>query len=121
MFFWNAISKLNPRSLAKKELLLREARFFFQRLSRGWDDRETWNIDVSWAEFILPRLQRYREVTISHPENMSLSEWLDIIDDMIDAFAIFASKDYYDMTPEQSAIIDKGVALFHKHYRDLWW
>ena len=41
----------------------RSLRFWWQRGTRGWDDSETWGLDGTLARFILPRLQRFKEVT----------------------------------------------------------
>lgn len=38
-----------------------------QRLERGFDDTELWNLDVTIARFILPRLKIYKENTFTIP------------------------------------------------------
>jgi hypothetical protein len=39
----------------------REIKFFWQRLTRGFDDSVTWNLDITVAKFMLPRFKLYRE------------------------------------------------------------
>jgi len=41
-----------------------------QRLTRGWDDSDTWSLDVSVAKFLLPRLKRYRELRQGVPADL---------------------------------------------------
>jgi hypothetical protein len=40
----------------------REKKFIKQRKKRGFDDSETWALDCTMANFILPRLVKYLEV-----------------------------------------------------------
>ncbi len=42
--------------------LKRGLRFLWQRLTRGWDDSETWGLDATAARWLLPRLIRFREL-----------------------------------------------------------
>lgn len=37
-------------------------KFLWQRWIRGFDDSETWSLDSTIVEFILPRLKRFKEV-----------------------------------------------------------
>lgn len=41
--------------------LKRQIKFFWQRLTRGFDDSVTWSLDITVAEFMLPRFKLYRE------------------------------------------------------------
>ena len=36
-------------------------KFTKQRLERGFDDSETWNLDLTIAKFVLPRLESFKE------------------------------------------------------------
>ena len=54
----------------------RQIRFFFQRVFRGWDDSETWSLDISFYEWLLPRFKRFIELTNGYPEEYgSFEEW----------------------------------------------
>ena len=35
---------------------------WFQRRTRGWDDSDTWALDMTMAELMLPRFKRFREL-----------------------------------------------------------
>ena len=40
----------------------REVEFKGQRLKRGFDDSETWDLRCTIANFIIPRLEQYEEI-----------------------------------------------------------
>lgn len=40
---------------------------FAQRIVRGWDDSETWELDTCFYVWIKPRLKRLRELTHCYP------------------------------------------------------
>lgn len=98
-----------------------------QRKERGFDDSEIWNLDVSIAKFILPRLERYQEIKCSHPANFSENEWNRIVNLMIYAFKTYLYRS--DLTNDEDLIkkfckqgiieIDVNEALkIHKEYID---
>jgi hypothetical protein len=124
--------------------VLRPIKFFFQRLTRGYDDSCTWSLDHHLAKLILPRLRMFREQPHGCPTNMSdvafhptvaegeedpeMSAWNEKLDKMIYSFDYIASGRQwgYDeaWTVEKEAAEDKKVAegleLFGKYYRGLW-
>lgn len=53
------------------KLLLREFKFFWQRLTRGFGDDELWSLDDTIAEFILPRLKAFTKQRTSHPTGLT--------------------------------------------------
>lgn len=109
---------MKPRS--RFYYFTRAIRFFFQRLFRGWDDSETWNLNCSIAEYILPRLKRYKEI------NMVC--WDDgVLEKMILAFEYYVNMNKYDdeMYGENAIEfynkVNEGLRLFAKYYGSLWW
>ena len=86
-----------------------------QRLERGWDDTELWNLDSTIIKFILPRLRRFKEVTAGYPPELETMEnWLDVIQKMIDSFEKYLDSE--PILPE-----DEGFELLHKYFFNLWW
>jgi len=106
---------------------------------------ELYDLDVSIARFILPRLMVFKEHCERTPNlNMTSEEWNDILDKMIYAFERIACQTEED-TPEYKAYIkaiwnnemdlvdlkraakaslkpiSEGLSLYHKYYRCLWW
>lgn len=107
-------------------LFKRSIRFWWQRRTRGWDDSETWNLDTSFEEWILPRLKRYRELYCGYPSYTTEQEWQLIVDKMILAFQL--RKDLRDdwsieleRDPDIQQAIAEGLDLFREHYFALWW
>lgn len=118
MTLWNRIKR-------RYGLWKRSIRFWWQRRTRGWDDRETWNLDISLSEMIVPRLKRFKEVTDCYMgENPG--EWAANIDKMIRAFEL--CRDQFELanghcihTKEEQAQIAEGLGLFARYYQALWW
>ncbi len=101
------------------KLIKRAIKFWFQRRIRGWDDSETWSLDFSLAKLILPRLKRFKELTIGVPASLTEEQWNEYLDDMIFAFEFLADENSLpEMVPER---VRNGLDLFARWYRNLWW
>lgn len=86
-----------------------------QRLDRGFDDTELWNLDTTILKFTLPRLKRFRECTIGYPSDFkNHEEWLACLDKMINAIEKILENDESDETY-------KDFELFKKYFFSLWW
>jgi len=99
-----------------------------QLKERGFSSAETWALDSVICEFVLPRLKRFREITISYPPNLTPEKWNDIIDKMIFAFdwsLMCEEDDYYNLDEETKKAnwekYTEGMKLFAEYFRDLWW
>jgi hypothetical protein len=113
----------------------RDIRFLYQRLTRGWDDSDTWSLDYPIAKFILPRLVRFKDLTMGHPCSMTEEEWNAIIDEMIwgfkwiiednssHAFDVKGSfnQELFDKHYAQEDRANAAMETFGKYYRNLWW
>ena len=54
-------------------------KFLYQKLTRGWTDAETWSLDYTFAKYMLPRLERYEELTkgyTGNDEHHDKIEWI---------------------------------------------
>lgn len=91
-----------------------------QYQKNGFDDTVTWNLDIEISNFIVPRLKRFKKLNNGYPGDMTPDEWDKIIDEMIFAHE-FNIKD--DLTASKSDLkrFEKGMKLFSKYYRNLWW
>lgn len=102
----------------------RSIRFLYQRLTRGWDDGDTFSLDYSLAKEILPRLKRFKEITVgdyntASPEHQ---QWYDDLDKMIASFEWYGSETRWaDNEFEMKEKHQEGLDLFAKHYCGLWW
>ena len=114
-------------------------------IAKSIDVEELYDLDVTIARFILPRLMVFKQHCERTPNlNMSHEEWNGILDKMIYAFERIACQTEED-TPEYKAYIkaiwnneedladlkrnakaslkpiSEGLSLYHKYYRSLWW
>lgn len=103
--------------------LKRTIKHAWQRATRGFDDSETWNLDYQISDFILPRLQRFKEIAQAYPSCFdSIEQWHEQLDKMILAFKMMTDEDNDFQFDEQAEeIIQEGLAAFTKYYRGLWW
>lgn len=103
----------------KLHQLIRPIRFFFQRMIRGFDDSETWSLDATIAKFTLPRLRRFKQVTIAHPDNLSMEEWQKILDE-IEWYLDMVTKNYM-IDPSEEERLEKAHKLWADYFSALWW
>lgn len=100
----------------------REACFLWQKITRGWTDKETWSLDYSLAQYIAPRLKRFKELNNGFPYGLSSEEWDGILDKMIFAFEFLGSEERWDNNnKDEWKDVQEGIDLFAKYYFDLWW
>ena len=114
-------------------------------IAKTIDVEELYDLDITIARFILPRLMVFKKHCERTPNlNMTREEWNEILDKMIYAFVRIACQTEED-TPEYKAYIkaiwnneqdladlkreakaslkpiSEGLSLYHKYYRSLWW
>lgn len=118
----------------KKSLLSRTAsplriikQFFqhlFQRIFRGWDDRETWNVDYEFFKWVLPRLKRYRELSDGYPPDTTPEKW-DVELHNAAVEVEFILKHYFDcdaaIEPKVAALKIGFLVWWAKRCGNLWW
>ena len=97
-----------------------------KKLGAYVNPKDTWNLDVAIAKFVLPRLKLYKKLTNGYPgiPGYSYEQWMDDIDKMIAAFELIANDSNFKLFKQNSMeaeIIEDGLDLFRKYYFDLWW
>ena len=103
-----------------KENDKREEDFIKQRLERGFDDSETWALSDTFANFMIPRLERYivitdgfLNLTDDHKNN---------IQDFLTAMKLVARDNGIQIyTDEEQKQLEKGLDAFPKILMSLWW
>jgi hypothetical protein len=103
----------------------RELKFRHQRATRGYSDRDLWVHPGQFlAQFNADVLRAFREDLHSYPNGMSLEEWRQILQVMIDGFeaaALLCSTDLAMVSMEDlEREKNEGFALFSKHLVSLW-
>jgi hypothetical protein len=99
---------------------------WYQRITRGFSDDETWALDSTIIQFTLPRLKRFREITIAYPAGMTPEEWDEILGKMIKAMEDHYNEAELDCGTREErnklyAETQEGFELFGKYFLALWW
>jgi len=86
----------------------------------GFSLDELWNLDISIALFVLPRLAKFKEKVHGHPAKITEQEWNRILDKMIWSFTQIVNEEIDDMTEDDAAKLTEGLVLFGKYFLKLW-
>lgn len=98
-------------------------KYFFQKLIRGYSDKEIRNLDITISKLVLPRLKAFKKFKRTQPGIISEEEWDQVLDDIIYSLDVI-SNDTFSKTKEEYidwGKVDDGLELFGKYFRDLWW
>ena len=106
------------RTKTKKDA--REKSWAEQRKKRGFDDRDTWSLDHTIAEFVEPRLKRFKEICGCTPGSLTDDEWINILNKMIRAFELSA-KGNWILSDKERKEMKEGLKLFAEWFDFLWW
>lgn len=127
------------KDLKSPDVKLKENAQNARKFAKKWGFRyeQTWELDAEIAKFVLPRLAYLRDNHCGYPadlvphdelgnrlnsEDNGDEKWTNILNDMCVAFELIIKDEYKDMAEyeEQQKIIEKGINLFAKFYRNLW-
>ena len=98
----------------------RYAEYREEQKKTGVSPDETWNLDVTIAEFVLPRLKLFKEKTIGVPCCFgTMEEWHAELDRMIRAFELMCDDKAFGSESQKE--IDAGLDSFRKYFQALWW
>ena len=91
-----------------------------QRNKFGFDDSETWSLRDTIANFIIPRLERYEE--ISKEFLIRDEELIKNIEKFLIAMKLTARDEgSLILTKEEDKQLDEGLDAFPKIFLTLWW
>lgn len=95
----------------------------YQRVRYGFELRESWGLDYSIAKFTLPRLQMMRNNSIGYPISLKEAEWNAVLDKIIYSLEmiILDTEECLKLPEEVWDDVQKGLDLFGKHFRSLWY
>lgn len=105
--------------------MFRNIKFLYQRLTRGFDDSETWDLDNTFRKWIVPRLKRLKEIQNGYPPQLTEEKWDEIIDKIIEGFDVELNpldkyinrEDYLEAERKHN----EAAELFSLYLRNLWW
>ena len=104
----------------------------------GIKDEELWSLDMTFTDFILPRIQAFRKMKRhGYPvfemrdyrvsdeewkdvEDRKMAEWENILFDIETAFRTLKDTEDNARSRQQHEAIKRGLALFAEHYEHLW-
>lgn len=97
----------------------RAIKYWWQRRTRGWDDKDTWSLDITFLEWFLPRVKRLHEIRKGWftLEPKDIEEW----DEMIAGFEFYLKDPFGYTGSEQYKVLQRSLDLFKKHFLSLWW
>ena len=90
----------------------RYGEFSEYKKEHGFSPDELWALDLTIANFILPRLKAFQEVC-----SRDIKEY---VDKAVNAFEILAKDDSPYPGSKEESVIAEGLAAFAKVYRGLW-
>ena len=107
--------KDNPRQKAWRK----------QRKKRGFDDTEVWNLHYTMYQFMIPRLERFRDITMSFPSTETVESYNEKLNFIIDSFkARYELYEKCDVSIKEEKEIrenaDKAAFLLGMLWFDLW-
>ena len=120
----------HPLYLNKKDS--RYKKHLKQLKDQGFIDSETWSLYGVIAEFILPRLKRFREIIPNYPMGETENSWKEKIDRMIFAFdwilngeseccRRFVGDEFAKEIDIGEKKCSEGLKLFAEWFQGLWW
>ena len=93
----------------------------------GFRYEDAWNLDGAIARFILPRLVQLRDTSHGHPAEFAdlgsdegQKEWERILNEMINGFYLYVTKDWYDWTDEDKKVWFRAKSYFCRYFENLW-
>lgn len=89
-----------------------------QLKKNGFDKSECWNLHITIAQFILPRLKYFKKNTNSYPNtDVGFKGWKKILNKMIKSFKHIIKDDISN--EDEYKKVQEGLDLFAKYYNDL--
>ncbi len=119
------LCKKHPKYKGKRKPTskCRECLFAYQRATQGFADIDTFSLDSTIANFIVPRLKRFIEVNNGNPGDLTSDEWNNILHTILEGFKFLGSDDKYEALDKDPRWKSSQTALnlFAKYFNHLWW
>lgn len=104
-------------------IMRRAFKHWWQRLTRGFDDSETWNLDITISRYTLPRLKRYKEIAneIIDWSFYDKEEGCNILGELIWYHELIVAGKEFPEDKEGVDRYERASKLWGKYYLALWW
>jgi len=100
-------------------------KWWWQRVTRGYDDRDVWNLNIAIIDFVTPRIKHYITWQCEHgmscPEDLDPASWLDVLRKIETAFDQYSGEKEWDEEEDVTAYLDRtkeGIMLFGKYLEE---
>jgi len=115
--------------------ILKDIKWILQKIFKGYNDVNLWNLDCHLAKIILKRLKEFKKMKrcgypsapyMNFPKIQCQEDWEKILDDIVKGFECYliAENLDYDFTTkkyeELQENIDSGLELFAEYFQYLW-
>ena len=99
-----------------------DLRSLYQRLTKGYADREWWDLFYYNARWLVPRLKQLKEKGHGPPVGLTEQKWDTILNKIIQAFELIATpeEDFQGEEGEIKPEVGDGLRLFAEWYLALW-
>lgn len=88
----------------------------------GFIPAQFYDLDTTIGMFMFSHLRYFQEHCMDcHPQELSEKEWAQVIEDMIQGFKEMTRVETLSRNPRRERIIQKGLKLFAKYYKHLWY
>ncbi|WP_347851803.1 hypothetical protein [Planktomarina sp.] len=91
-----------------------------QKVSVKIDPWDTYSMDYTLANIVLPMLIQLKTTSHSYPSDLNEKKWDNILDKMIYSFELKLQNDGYDLSEKEEKKMQEGFVLFGKYYQNLW-
>nr|DAT96486.1 MAG TPA: hypothetical protein [Bacteriophage sp.] len=134
--FWNSVKYFPWRLGFKIKNLYYQVKYGFQRMFRGYDDTEVFNMDMTFIDRYLKILKDFRKNNCGYPPSITNEQWDDILDEMIKHLSLMTEDnaetelkkgmpdsfepDYKTVSEIMDRHKDEFFKLFSKWFYNLW-
>ena len=89
---------------------------FYQKITRGWDDSETWDLDSTFFKWIYPRLKRFKELNNGYPDRYEkFEEWDKELEKRIEQLRRIIEIDEYNF-PYHEYLTKEDIDMINKYH-----
>ena len=81
--FWDSVKYFPWRLGFKIKNLYYQVKYGFQRMFRGYDDTELFNMDMTFVDRYLKALKDFKKYHYGHPYELTPEQWSAVLDELI--------------------------------------
>ena len=97
----------------------KQLKWAYQRITRGYCDADTWDLDYYYANLIGVTLKHLADNTISYPYDSDPEEWKAYLTDLGNVF-LSINNDELLTYEERQKLVEEGFNRIRDNYFDLW-